>query len=69
MKAWTDKEAGRCSDHLPVFADIAFEATVRERRNTESGSKQGFDFPWIAQEPSKKMPWGIVAAPSSTFSV
>jgi endonuclease/exonuclease/phosphatase family metal-dependent hydrolase len=26
MKAWTDKEAGRCSDHLPVFADIAFEA-------------------------------------------
>jgi endonuclease/exonuclease/phosphatase family metal-dependent hydrolase len=26
MKAWTDKEAGRCSDHLPVLADIAFEA-------------------------------------------
>lgn len=26
MKAWTDKEAARCSDHLPVFADIAFEA-------------------------------------------
>jgi endonuclease/exonuclease/phosphatase family metal-dependent hydrolase len=26
MKAWTDKEARRCSDHLPVLADIQFEA-------------------------------------------
>jgi len=26
IKAWTDKEAGRYSDHLPVLADIVFEA-------------------------------------------
>lgn len=24
LKAWTDRDARRCSDHLPVFADITF---------------------------------------------